>query len=205
MWPSLTRMTGCHAGDRPSSQPSRTSEPPPLRSRRGAGPSDRDLDLLRLNGQGHSSIGPYFQAGRNRFANILDRLTAGLALQHAAGNARAFRDPHAVFVMRQRDEEFHAWILSHLESGGRKRALEPPVACRIRLTRARRWSFGEIPRKNAEIRLPVWVLGLIQQRPRRPRMRVARPFCLRRPRLCPAVADWLGNIKPETWMVGVHR
>jgi hypothetical protein len=21
----------------------------------------------------------------------------------------------------------------------------------------------------------------------------------------PTVADWLGNIKPETWMVGVHR
>jgi len=23
--------------------------------------------------------------------------------------------------------------------------------------------------------------------------------------LIPTVADWLGNIKPETWMVGVHR
>jgi hypothetical protein len=107
MWPSLTRMTGCHAGDRPSSQSSRKSGPPPLRSRRGTGPSDRDLDLLRLNGQGHSSIGPYFQAGRNRFANILDRFAAGLTLRHAAGNARAFRDPHAVFVLRQRDEELH--------------------------------------------------------------------------------------------------
>lgn len=107
MWPSFTRMTWLPRW-RSIVQPAfRKSEPPLLRSRRGAGPSDRDLDLLRFHGEGHPSIRPDFQAGRNRLADVLDRLAAGLALRYAAGNARAFRDPDALFVLRQRDEKLH--------------------------------------------------------------------------------------------------
>lgn len=135
MRPSFTRMTWLplwRSIVQPAFSKIRAASAP---LKTGAGPSDRDLDLLRFHCQGHSSIRPHCQAGRNRFADILDRLATGLALRNAAGNARAFRNPHAVFVLRQRDKKFHV-----------DKFISPRIRRQKLVTRA----FGGVPHQAHE-------------------------------------------------------
>jgi hypothetical protein len=70
-------------------------------------PSEFDLDLLRLDGQGHPALRSYLKARGDRFADIFQRFFAALALTNAARDRGAFSDPNTVFVPLQRSDEFH--------------------------------------------------------------------------------------------------
>ena len=80
---------------------------PRRRSRREAGPSEDDLDLLRLDRQRHPPLGPHFEARSNGFTNVLDGFYTGGALRNAAWNAGALRHPNAVFILHERYNKFH--------------------------------------------------------------------------------------------------
>jgi len=59
---------------------------------------NRNLDLLRLNGQRHPTFRPHFQASGDGFADVGKGFIVGVALADTAGDGRAFGDPNAVLI-----------------------------------------------------------------------------------------------------------
>src|SRR5215470_7107702 len=66
-----------------------------------------DLDLLRLDREGHPALGADIQAKFDGVSDVLGRFLFGLALTHAARDRGALDDPCAVFVAIEGNSEFH--------------------------------------------------------------------------------------------------
>ena len=79
-----------------------------------------ETQIRRLNCERQAAFGADFEAERDGFLDVLERVRLGLALADAAGNGRTLGHPHSILVPVNRHRKFHGLDLTHGQMVGKR-------------------------------------------------------------------------------------
>src|ERR1035438_7767356 len=106
--PFLPHCTTVSATSAAANPGARTPEPHRLGEAAGERASDRHFDFVRRHSQRHAKLGPDSQAFADCIGDVRLSLSLCLPLADAARYRAALANVHAVFVLVDADNEFHA-------------------------------------------------------------------------------------------------